>query len=84
MASVRQILDMMKSMGEDGAITFNNSKVAIIEFKKEYSVVPFITLSPNNMLNFPAYKHAVTKTGATIKLTSNWTGTMDYKITARI
>jgi len=58
-------------------VTFWNIKQAYVPFIKQFNKKPSISWSENDSSSFPKFKQDVTTLWFTIKLQSNWNGSLD-------
>ena len=67
-----------------GTVYFQNQKQAAVSFGKTFAVLPVINLTLNDTTSVPATKILITTTGFTIKLSINFTGSIDWQARGRI
>ena len=68
---------------DEYAIHFNNSKNGQVTFAPPYDKVPYVFPVPLDTSATPVARTSVTKAGCTVKLQSNFTGTIQLTVKER-
>lgn len=68
---------------QSGTAVFNKTKQVTVTFPHAFAFVPVCMLTLNDLSNDIPYKLTATTTELTIRLKTNFTGSIDWQATAR-